>query len=106
MRTALPLAFALLLGAVPAHATDVDAGRKLVQEKHCDACHARKAGDAGAMYTRRERHVTSLPKLKSQVALCNSELGLGLFPDEEDQVVEYLDATYYRFSATRPTGAQ
>ena len=103
MRCALLLALAVSSGALAARATDVDAGRKLVEEKRCEACHARKAGsEAGAMYTRPERHVTSLSKLRSQVALCNSDLNLGLFPDEEEQVVEYLDATYYRLGVPRP----
>ena len=43
--------------------------------------------------------VTSLAKLKAQVALCNSELNLQLFPDEEEHVAAFLDDTYYRFEA-------
>jgi hypothetical protein len=73
-------------------------GRKLVEEKKCETCHHNKTlGDAKAIYLRKDRHVNSLSKLKSQVALCNSELNLQMFPDEEQQVVEYLDETYYRF---------
>jgi diguanylate cyclase (GGDEF)-like protein len=37
-------------------------------------------GDAKAVYLRKDRKVTSLDKLKAQVALCNSELNLQLFP--------------------------
>ena len=99
MRFAPLLAFAVSSSALAAQASDVDAGRKLVEERHCEACHARKVGEAGAMYTRPDRHVTTLSKLRSQVALCNSELNLGLFPEDEEHVVEYLDATYYRFGA-------
>jgi hypothetical protein len=96
----LALAFIAAL-ALPAFA-DVDAGRKLVEEKGCETCHHNKTmGDASAIYLRKDRHVTTLEKLKAQVALCNSELNLGLFPEEEEQVVEYLDATYYRFSSSR-----
>ena len=36
-------------------------------------------------------------KLKAQVAVCNSELGLKLFPDEEEHIVSYLNDTYYKF---------
>jgi sulfur relay (sulfurtransferase) DsrC/TusE family protein len=57
-------------------------------------------GDAPAIYLRKDRRVTSLEKLKAQVAVCNSQLNLGMFPDEEQEVVEYLDATYYRFSSS------
>ena len=98
------IAFAAVLACIAfaARAADLEAGRKLVEEKRCETCHHNKTmGDASAVYTRKDRRVTSLAKLRSQVALCNSELSLGLFPDEEDQVTEYLDATYYRFSSSR-----
>jgi hypothetical protein len=91
---------ALLLASValPAFAASTDEGRKLVEEKKCETCHHNKTlGDAKAIYLRKDRKVNSLAKLKSQVALCNSELNLQMFPDEEQQVVEYLDETYYKF---------
>jgi hypothetical protein len=93
----------LLLIAGPALArADVEAGRKLVEEKRCETCHHNKTlGDARAVYLRRDRRVTSMEKLKAQVAVCNSELNLGMFPEDEEHVVDYLDATYYRFSSSR-----
>ena len=54
-------------------------------------------GDAKAIYLRKDRKVTSWEKLKARVALCNSELNLSMFPDEEDHVSEFLDKTYYKF---------
>ena len=88
--------------ALPASAADVEAGKRLVAEKACETCHHNKTlGDAKAIYLRKDRKVTTLAKLKAQVALCNSELNLQMFPDEEEQVVEYLDKTYYRFTAPR-----
>jgi hypothetical protein len=94
------IALLLLAVAAPAvMAAETDAGRRLVEEKHCEACHHNKTlGDAKAIYLRKDRKVTSLEKLKAQVALCNSELNLQMFPDEEEQVVDFLDKTYYRFS--------
>jgi len=99
--------FRLLLTALLASATvpalaDIAAGQRLVEEKHCETCHGNKTlGDAKAVYLRRDHKVTTLEKLKAQVAACNSQLGLSLFPDEEESIVEYLDATYYRFSSSR-----
>ena len=91
------LLFAAL--ALPATAADVDEGKRLVEEKRCEACHHNKTlGDAKAIYLRKDRKVTTLPKLKAQVALCNSELNLQMFPDEEEQVVAYLNDTYYKFA--------
>lgn len=97
---------ALLLVAwscAAAHAQgDPAEGAKLVAEKHCETCHANKTlGDAQAIYTRKDRKVTSYEKLKARVALCNSELGLQMFPDEEEHVVAFLDREYYHFGKPR-----
>lgn len=79
-------------------AGDPAEGRKLVAERKCEACHHNKTmGDAKAVYLRKDRKVTSLEKLKAQVALCNSELNLQLFPDDEEHIVAYLNETYYKF---------
>ena len=75
-------------------------GGKLVAESRCEACHHNKTmGDAKAVYLRKDRKVTSLEKLQAQVALCNSELSLKLFPDDEEHIVAYLNETYYKFIA-------
>ena len=77
---------------------DAAAGRKLVEEKKCEACHRSKTyGDAKAIYLRKDRKATSWEKLKARVAACNSELNLGLFPDDEEHVAEYLNQAYYKF---------
>jgi hypothetical protein len=81
-----------------AAAGDPAEGRKLVAEHKCEACHHNKTlGDAKAIYLRKDRKVDSMQKLKSQVALCNSELGLRMFPDDEEHVVAHLNETYYKF---------
>jgi hypothetical protein len=73
-------------------------GRKLVEEKRCETCHNNKTmGDAKAIYLRKDRKVTGWEKLKAQVAACNSELNLQLFPDDEEHIAEYLNQTYYKF---------
>lgn len=90
----LPLVFALPASASP----DAAQGKKLVEEKRCEICHHnRTLGDAKAVYLRKDRKVTSWEKLKAQVAACNSELNLQLFPDEEEHIAEYLNRTYYKF---------
>ena len=91
-----PLAFALALPAVAQ--TPEEAGKKLVADSKCEACHAGEVGgDGSGIYTRKDRRVTSLSKLKSQVALCNSELNIGLFPEDEEHIAAYLNATHYKF---------
>jgi hypothetical protein len=99
MRLLQAFLLAVLYAALPALAAPYAAeGRKLVQEKKCEACHAGKTqGDAKAIYLRKDRRVTSMAKLKAQVAACNAELNLQLFPEEEEHIVAYLDEAYYRF---------
>lgn len=99
MRTT-SLLFLAVFPTLAVAAGDVDHGRKLVEEHHCESCHQAKIlGDAKAIYLRKDREVTSMAKLKAQVAACNSQLNLQLFPEDEDDVAAYLDRTYYRFSA-------
>ena len=101
MRIAALLLFALAGAAVHAAGDPVE-GARLVAEKHCETCHANKTmGDARAIYTRKDRKVSTLEKLKARVALCNSELGLQMFPDEEEHVVAFLDREYYHFGKPR-----
>lgn len=98
---ALGLALALTLApTAPATATtpgDAAAGKTL-HEKDCVACHARKfGGDATKIYLRADRKVTTPAKLKAQIAMCNTELGTGYFPEEEDHLAAYLELSYYKF---------
>ena len=76
--------------AYSAQAEDVPPGQAL-HEANCVRCH-----DDG-VYTREDRRVTSLAGLNKQVNLCNNQIGLQLFDDEVQQVVDYLNANYYKF---------
>jgi len=92
----------LAAAGTAAAAGDPAEGKKLVAESKCETCHHNKTlGDAKAVYLRKDRKVTSIEKLRSQVALCNSELNLKLFPDDEEHIVAYLDETYYKFTAKK-----
>lgn len=96
----IALAAALLSQGV--EAADPAQGRKLVEEKKCEACHHNKAlGDAKAIYLRKDRKVGSMDQLKARVALCNSELNLQLFPEDEEHIVAWLNQAYYKFPAKK-----
>src|SRR5512144_945333 len=100
LRFLLPLACASFFAAAAHAAGDAAEGKKLVAEKKCEICHNNQTmGDAKAVYLRKDRKVTSLEKLKAQVAACNSQLNLQMFPDEEEHVAAYLNETYYHFPA-------
>jgi hypothetical protein len=100
MRYVFSVFFALSLAGVARAEDPVAEGRKLVAEHHCETCHHNKTmGDAKAIYLRKDRKVTSMEKLKAQVTRCNTELNLKLFPDDEEHIAAFLNATYYKFSA-------
>ena len=93
---AASLACALVATLALAQPADVAAGA-LLHDKDCVACHIRRVGgDGTAMYTRADRKVTTVDKLRAQVAVCNSELSTGWFPDEEAHVSAYLNLRYYK----------
>ena len=99
MRKLAFLAFTLLFSASSGVLGDSE-GQKLVAEHRCETCHHNKTlGEAKAVYLRKDRKVTSMEKLRAQVARCNSELNLKLFPEDEEHIVAYLNATYYKFPA-------
>lgn len=76
----------------------VEAGKKLHQEKNCASCHAQRVGggDSG-FYMRADRKVGTPRRLLAQVAACSSQLGLGLFPEEELDIAAYLNRDFYKF---------
>lgn len=89
-----------MLGMLPytdAASADAAAGKAL-HEQHCIACHTRLSnGEPTALYTRKDRLVTSLDGLRAQVRRCDQNLELRWFDDDIDNVVEYLNQTYYQF---------
>ncbi len=73
-------------------------GRKLVEANKCEACHqGRFPGPVGTIYLRKDHKVSNWAKLKSQVAMCSSQLNLSLFPEDEENIAAFLNATYYKF---------
>ena len=83
----------VLLGwlvSMPVGAADPGHGEVLVGE-HCVRCHD------DSIYTRSDRIVTSADGLRKQVRRCEQMLGLVWFDDDIDDVVAYLNRTYYRF---------
>ena len=83
----------ILMGVLtvgPLYAADAVSGKSL-QQKNCMGCH-----DDG-IYTRDGRKVTSLDGLKKQVKRCELSLGLQWFDDDVDDVIEYLNTSFYHY---------
>ena len=86
--------FAPQVFAVP----DLANGKNIDQQK-CYACHAKKTGfgNGDMIYTRSDSKVKSVANLKKMVGLCNTELRLDLFPEDEADVAAYLNQQFYKF---------
>lgn len=66
------------------------AGKKL-HAANCVSCHDDK------VYTRSPRRVNSVGGLIGQVEFCNQQLKKGLSKDQLNDLVAYLNETYYKF---------
>lgn len=93
----ISLAISLALLGTGAYASD-DADGKALHQENCVACHTNMTGgDGSALYTRKDRRVTSLDGLEAQVKRCESNIGLRWFDDEVLAVVKHLNTSYYHF---------
>ena len=84
--------FALLLAlpASTAFAADLENGADL-HFTNCTGCHDE------SVYTRENRRVNSLERLRMQVRYCKDNLELTWFDEDVDDVVAYLNQNYYHF---------
>jgi len=95
---AILLSIAMLLSGIAHAAPNVQNGKAIDQAK-CYACHAKKTGfsNGDMIYTRSDRKVKDFARLKTMVAMCNTELRLDMFPEDEADVVAYLNKQFYKF---------
>ncbi len=93
---ALPAATAQT-AAVLYQEADLALGQKLIREHRCSECHGRKAGGDGAGIYRPQGRISTPGLLRGMVEQCNTELNLGLFPDEVTSIAAVLNRDHYRF---------
>jgi mono/diheme cytochrome c family protein len=86
---AMPI-LALALSGSAAAATDLQHGKQLLEER-CTKCHD------SSVYTRKDRFITSREALAKQVNRCSLNTGAQWFDEDVADVVDYLNATYYKF---------
>ena len=87
----------LLISSV-ANSADVLNGKTLHQSK-CYQCHAEKSGlgNGDIIYTRLDRKAKDLAGVKRMVSMCNTELRLDLFPEDEVDLVTYINEQFYKY---------
>ena len=83
-------------GAAIFEGADIALGKQLIEEKKCAACHQAKfGGDGSAVYRPGER-ITTAGALRGMVEQCNTEMGMGLFPEEVTAIAAVLNQRHYR----------
>ena len=76
---------------------DLALGARLMQEHKCQQCHAAKFGGDGSAVFRPGERINTPGLLRGMVEQCNTELGLGLFPEEVTAIAAVLQRDHYRF---------
>lgn len=85
--------------SVPAlyEGADLKLGGKLMAEHKCAACHAQKVGGDGSAIYKPAGRLNTPGLLRGMVELCNTEMNLGLFPEEVNSISAVLNRDHYRF---------
>jgi hypothetical protein len=76
---------------------DLKLGEQLIKEHRCVECHAQKFGGDGSGIYRPQGRISTPGFLRGMVEQCNTELNLGLFPEEVTAVAAVLNRDHYRF---------
>lgn len=76
------------LAAVPA--ADAVQGKK-VHDAYCTTCHT------DSVYSRKDRHVTSMKELEQKVSVCGHQIDVSLSKEQIGNLTKYLNDTYYKF---------
>lgn len=85
------------LAAVLFRDADLPLGERLIVEHRCASCHAKRfGGDGGSVYRPKGRIATP-GLLRGMVEQCNTELNLGMFPEEVTAVAAVVNRDHYRF---------
>ena len=92
MKSALYAALAVSLATLAAHVQSADFDAESFHGTNCTRCHD------SSVYTRPNRRVRSLQALDVQVARCDANLGIKLFPEDQAALVNFLNTRFYGFA--------
>lgn len=77
---------------------DLKLGEQLIKEHKCVACHVQKVGGDGSAIYKPAGRINTAGYLRGMVEQCNTELNLGLFPEDVTAVAAVLNRDHYRFT--------
>ena len=83
----------VFLSTVNAYALSEEAkeGKVLYTEANCMKCHG-----ISPKYDPKKLKATDFEKVNSWVRLCDTQLEIGWFPEEQEAVAQYLNESYYK----------
>ena len=103
-------ASALLLGgaiwlASPAKAqgadifkgADLAMGEKMMSEHNCTQCHISKVGGDGSAIYKPKGKFNTAGLMRGMVEMCNTNMNLGMFPEEVTDIAAVLNRDHYKF---------
>ncbi len=76
---------------------DLQLGQELIATHRCEACHARRVGGDGSDIYNPGGRINTVALLRGMVEYCNTELNLGLFPEEVTAVAAVINRRHYQF---------
>ncbi len=76
---------------------DLALGSRLIKEHRCVECHVSKVGGDGSAIYRPDERIKTAGFLRGMVEQCNTQLNLGLFPEEVTAIAAVLNRNHYRF---------
>jgi hypothetical protein len=80
------------------HDADHALGAELISVHQCDACHIRNVGGDGSDIYNPQGKINSPAFLRGMVDYCNTQLNLGMFPEEVTSVAAVLNKRHYLFT--------
>jgi len=86
----------LWLSSAACYAADIQRGRVLHDEE-CLVCHDNN------VYTRENRSILTLEQLRVRVNLCQLDVGAEWSTEQLDDVVDFLNDHFYKFTETIPS---
>ena len=76
---------------------DYKLGEKLITENKCTACHVSKVGGDGSAIYKPQGRINTAAFLRGMVEQCNTQLNMGMFPEEVDAVAAVINRDHYKF---------
>ncbi|HID00414.1 MAG TPA: cytochrome c [Piscirickettsiaceae bacterium] len=85
----------MLLSTQTLASETIQMGKSLFEEAKCMACHTNRPFNGD------NSRVSDFKSLSTMVEACNTNLGVGWFPEEVEAVAHYLNHHYYKFPVSK-----